>query len=119
MRRLRGHTWPGNVRELENVLTRAIVLARGHAIAEEHISLGIQVSTRGSRSDGPDSDTLDAVIAAHVADVLQRCGGNKSQAARTLSISRSRLARILRKFNLDDGSDEGDLGGLDDEDDDD
>ncbi|MEZ4414995.1 MAG: sigma-54 dependent transcriptional regulator [Gemmatimonadota bacterium] len=119
MRRLKQHSWPGNVRELENVLTRAIVLARGHAIAEEHISLGIQVSSRAKRSEGPDSDTLDAVIAAHVADVLDRCGGNKSQAARTLAISRSRLARILRKFNLDDGSDEGDLIGMDDDDDED
>ena len=105
MKRLQQHSWPGNVRELENVLTRAIVLARGHAIGEDHISIGMPVSSRTRKPEGPASDTLDSVIAAHVDDVLTRCGGNKSQAARTLAISRSRLARILRKFNLDDGAD--------------
>ncbi len=102
MKRLRQHSWPGNVRELENVLTRAIVLARGHAIGEDHISIGLTLANPSRRTVGPTSDTLDSVIAAHVADVLARCGGNKSQAARTLAISRSRLARILRKFHLDE-----------------
>jgi DNA-binding NtrC family response regulator len=34
---LSGHRWPGNVRELRNVLERALILARGAAIAPEHL----------------------------------------------------------------------------------
>jgi two-component system response regulator AtoC len=112
MRQLMQHPWPGNVRELENVLTRATVLTRGPVIDEEHISLGFDFSGRGRRTSGPGSDTLEAVIGAHVLDVLERSGGNKSQAARTLEISRSRLARILGKLS---GEDEGGPGAGDDD----
>jgi len=35
--KLRGHLWPGNVRELENVIQRALLLAEGQVIDEEHI----------------------------------------------------------------------------------
>src|SRR6185295_4825854 len=38
-RRLLAHRWPGNVRELENAILRALVLARGAAIGEEHFEL--------------------------------------------------------------------------------
>ena len=101
MARLEGHHWPGNVRELHNVLTRATVLTRGAAIGEEHIALGIDPLPR-RRLDSVEvtGDTLDDVVAAHVAKVLADCAGNKSKAARTLAISRSRLARIIKRFGL-------------------
>jgi len=120
MRILEGHDWPGNVRELENVLTRATVVARGSAITEDHLVLGLRSAPRSPESDPtvPDGDTLDAVIAAHVARVLIKTDGNKSQAARVLEISRSRLARIIRKFNLAEDDDD-DLGGDDYDGDDD
>ena len=101
MRALLAHHWPGNVRELQNVLTRAAVLTRGLAIGDEHITLGIDpLPRRTPESDVAQGETLDAVIASHVAKILDKCGGNKSQAARTLAISRSRLARIIKRFEL-------------------
>ncbi len=108
MRRLQGHHWPGNVRELQNVLTRATVLTRGVAIGEEHIALGIDPLPKRSLDPAvPAGDTLDAVVAAHVAKVLRDSGGNKSRASRTLAISRSRLARIIKRFNLDGADEQG------------
>ncbi len=106
MDRLTRHGWPGNVRELENVLTRAIVLARGAAIADEHIVLGMD-RRQGTPLPEAAGDTLDAVIQAHVRRILDRTGGNKSQASRTLGISRSRLARILDRSDMGDESLEG------------
>ena len=102
MDRLISHGWPGNVRELENVLTRATVLARGAAISDEHIILGMDHT--GDAAEPPDAagDTLDSVIQAHVLRVLERTGGNKSQASRVLGISRSRLARILDRSGDDE-----------------
>ncbi len=111
MRLLEEHEWPGNVRELDNVLTRAAVLARGPAITEDHLALGVSRRVGRDADDPtvPTGDTLDAVVAAHVARVLQRTQNNKSQAARTLEISRSRLARIIRKFELENGASGGDM----------
>ena len=119
MKRLMEYDWPGNVRELENALTRAAILARGAAIGPEHLSLGVDFvmpdgrrdDRRGdkkvekARKDGaadlPEDLTLDAAISRHVQDVLQHTQGNKSETARLLGISRSRLQRYVEKFHLD------------------
>ncbi len=119
MARLTAYDWPGNVRELENALTRAAILARGSAIGPEHISLGVDYPGRGAKSFGapappapgteeeeaaPASDedlSLDAVISHHVQRVLKHADGNKSETARLLGISRSRLQRYVDKFELE------------------
>ncbi|MEK9502088.1 sigma-54-dependent transcriptional regulator [Gaopeijia maritima] len=107
MRRLLAHDWPGNVRELENALTRAAVLARGAAIDEEHLVLGLDSDadgvTGGARASGrddPDDLSLDSAIRRHVQVVLHRTDGNKSETARVLGISRSRLQRYVDRFDL-------------------
>jgi two-component system response regulator AtoC len=58
--RLRGHRWPGNVRELENVLERAVILARGPRITPELIALGapgaeLQTGAPGAEAAGADA----------------------------------------------------------------
>ncbi len=111
MKRLAEYDWPGNVRELENVLTRAAILARGATIGPEHLSMGTALAMAanpGSEApapepSGPPDLTVGAVIADHVEKVLEQTGGNKSESARLLGISRSRLARIIEKHDLDVG----------------
>ena len=51
--------------------------------------------------NGPDW-TLDGAIGRQVLRVLKHTGWNKSEAARLLKISRSRLARLIEKFQLED-----------------
>jgi DNA-binding NtrC family response regulator len=46
--------------------------------------------------------TLDGAIGRQVLRVLEHAGWNKSEAARLLKISRSRLARLIEKFDLED-----------------
>ena len=53
-----------------------------------------------AEGDGPDW-TLDGAIGRQVLRVLGHTGWNKSEAARLLQISRSRLARLLEKFELE------------------
>jgi two-component system response regulator AtoC len=98
MRLLEEYDWPGNVRELENVLTRAVVLARGPVIDRELISLDAP-ALRDSEKE-PEDSTLEAVEAAHVQRILDRTGGNKREAARVLGISRPRLDRLIEKHEL-------------------
>jgi DNA-binding NtrC family response regulator len=92
---LLSYNWPGNVRELENLLTHALVLARGDVIRPEHLLLG-NVPT----DERQELLTLDAVEAAHIERVLSATGGSKANAARTLGISRPRLDRLLKKHGL-------------------
>ncbi|MBW3534958.1 MAG: sigma-54 dependent transcriptional regulator [Gemmatimonadetes bacterium] len=126
MKKLMAYDWPGNVRELENALTRAAILARGTGIGPEHLSLGVDYPGRGAKSfgaaapkdadeepeetgaeeaagaPGPDEDlSLDDVISEHIQRVLRRTDGNKSETARLLGISRSRLQRYVDKFELE------------------
>jgi DNA-binding NtrC family response regulator len=99
VRLLGSYSWPGNVRELENVLTRAVVLARGGVIREEHVGL-FPAPPAEPEPDSADQDTLAAAEARHVQQVLDRCGGNKRKTARTLGITRPRLERIIERHGL-------------------
>jgi DNA-binding NtrC family response regulator len=118
MAKLMAYDWPGNVRELENALTRAAITARGAAIGAEHLTLGMDYAGRGARAPEPESAgagsngrgssgdlseaelDLEHVISLHVRRVLERTAGNKSETARLLGISRSRLQRYVDKFKL-------------------
>jgi len=122
MKALQAYDWPGNVRELENAITRACILARGATLGLEHLRLGSDRPEiaqgderryelgRGPgipggaafRPEGGEPDwTLDGAIARQVHRVLDHTGWNKSEAARLLKISRSRLARLLEKSGVD------------------
>ena len=89
------YAWPGNVRELENCLTHALVLARGDVIRAEHIVL----APNAGQPEGK-VPSLDDVERDHVERVMAITGGRKTEAARTLGVSRPRLDRLLAKFGL-------------------
>ena len=122
MKALEAYDWPGNVRELENAITRACILARGATLGLEHLRLGSdrpevggeenvhdlsrgRWAPSGFTGDGGPDWTLAGAISRQVHRVLVHTGGNKSEAARLLQISRSRLARLLEKSDLDSPED--------------
>ena len=99
MQLLQEHAWPGNVREMENAITRAALLAHGPALSPEHFALQGPASPRASHAGGEDEiGTLAQAQRRHVERVLAHTGGNKSQAARILGISRPRLDRLLAQY---------------------
>ena len=93
MRALMEREWPGNIRELRNVIERAVLLADTATIDASHLEL----ETHAAAAPGgiPFPATLGAVINATVLRTMEACGGNKSESARRLGISRTRLQRIL------------------------
>lgn len=101
MERLTEYAWPGNVRELENALTRAAIVARGPVIGAEHLRLEVEdgAMPRPAAASGA-SELLDGVVEAHVRKVLEAHDGNKTETARALGISRSRLTRLIERFGL-------------------
>jgi len=94
---LRAYAWPGNVRELRNAVERALVLSpRGTLRAEELIPAPPRSSTRSAgRSALPFPATIDVLVRAAAQAMMELAGGNKSEAARRLGISRPRLQRLL------------------------
>jgi Nif-specific regulatory protein len=85
---LRGYHWPGNVRELKNAVERAVVLGQGEEM--EVGDLGLP-SVAASSGMAPALITLKEAEERHIKYVLERCGGNKSQACKVLGIGRATL----------------------------
>ena len=106
---LRRHAWPGNVRQLANALRTACALLDEHetVIAWQHLpddlaqALREESATVGNDSRGGEEDTpapLDLRTASRqtIVRTVNACGGNLSEAARVLGISRNTLYRKLR-----------------------
>ena len=108
---LKSYSWPGNVRELENVMQRAIVLAPEQTVRREDLTLNTQEddgSDIGDVVDIGDYQTTgsferqlrDYKVKLAVAAVREN-NGNKTLAARGLSISRAYLHRLIRLSETD------------------
>jgi len=108
MQLLTAHYWPGNVRELQNVIERACALASGNQLEGSDIQLDSPRNRAGGASDRflPDGMTLDQWEDEMIREALKRAGGNKSQAARLLGLSRNALRYRLSKIGIDDNEGE-------------
>ena len=92
MARLTRHDWPGNVRELRNVIERTLMLGE---LAEETLSRNGRRVNQATDASYPLDWTLEQVKDHHMRRVLDDAGGNKSEAARRLGVSRKTLERRL------------------------
>ncbi|RJX33413.1 MAG: sigma-54-dependent Fis family transcriptional regulator [Desulfarculus sp.] len=92
------YPWPGNVRELGNAIQRLVVLA-----ARPVIDLADLEAAGTCRLQTGDEAALSLaeVERRHILGTLQRLGGRRSEAARTLGIDRKTLRNKIRKYRLD------------------
>ncbi|WP_242342143.1 sigma-54-dependent transcriptional regulator [Anaeromyxobacter terrae] len=103
---LRTADWPGNVRQLENAIARMVALGSSG-------ELGVDAFARapGVRADEPDVEPppegtlslrehLEAVERSLIVKALAATGGNQSEAARRLGVSRSAFIDRLKKYGL-------------------
>jgi len=106
MEKLMAYHWPGNVRELENVIERSLVMARGTELDAADIKLESGAPRPKPQNDGnvhflPDGMTLDQYEQELIREALKRAGGNKSQAARLLGLTRNALRYRLTQMGLE------------------
>jgi len=103
MDRLLRHDWPGNIRELMNTIERAIVLARSDYLDETLIAPASRGPGEGYGPKGDDvqeAGSLEEVERATILRTLEQAGGNKSEAARRLRITRRTLHQKLKKYGM-------------------
>jgi two-component system response regulator HydG len=100
MDRMLKHSWPGNVRELENAVERAVVLALGEYIGERELPPQLSgASGEIGRPDGGFANmTLEELERLAILDAMDATGGNKSEAARRLGITRKTLHSKMTKY---------------------
>ena len=116
------HTWPGNVRELANTIQKAVIFNRGAPIGIKEISQAIGADTAAEKSPPGEWDqvlrdwirreilanpqdnlfdvNVDRFASILVSETLNLTGGNRSQAAKMLGLSRPTLHSKIEKYRL-------------------
>jgi len=104
---LMDYHWPGNVRELENILQRSVTLCSGATLDVADIQFDSARSRRSVDREPvlPEGTTLDQWEQEIIREALKRAGGNKSQAARALGLSRNALRYRLSQMGVSDPAD--------------
>ena len=110
---LEQYAWPGNVRELQNVIERACVLAEGETIAVRDLPAHLRVPQPGAKGmlSSPvagqslplkeaKAQWITQLEAVYLAQVLDRHGGNVSQAAKAAGIDRKTFHRLINKYRI-------------------
>lgn len=99
--------WEGNVRELENVIERAVVLARGELIETADLPQASQGDVEsfmaGVQASGA-LPTIEELEKRYMKFVLEKTGGKKEKAAQVLGINRRTLYRKEREYGFIDDS---------------
>ncbi len=97
------YQWPGNVRELENIMEKAVLLARGKWITPS--DLGLKGTTLGPFYNRVSDElsikrTTRELEKSLIRQALIKTGGNKSQAARLLELSRPMLLLKIKEYGI-------------------
>jgi len=105
LERLNTYSWPGNVRELENLIERMVIMRRSNTLTVKDLPADF---------DQPVPDDPDIEMTGHltfheaeeklVRDALDKCGWNKSKAAKYLNIPRHVLLYRMKKFQIREDS---------------
>ncbi len=94
---IESYAWPGNVRELENKIKRAVILEDGDMISAK--ALELEVKAELPRLDSINLKQAREVLEKQLlARALSQFGGNISQAAEELGVSRPTLYSMMKKY---------------------
>lgn len=97
---LSGHGWPGNVRELRLRVHRAARTGAGAKLSAADLFGTMEVETRDPKAGTPALGTLEEVERAHIARVLEICGGDTQRAAQMLGLARSTIYKKIGDYGL-------------------
>jgi len=94
------YAWPGNVRELDNMIRRAVVLADGQAIEVWHLPAKLREGFEPTQASRSYEEEMREFKRRLVLRTLQKCDGNKAEAARVLGLARGYLHRLIHDLKI-------------------
>lgn len=92
--KLKAHLWEGNIRELQNAMETAVIMCDSDIITTDHIEL------HTSQRPLNESQTLEEMERQTIANAIAQCGGNLSQVALQLGITRQTLYNKIKRYGL-------------------
>jgi len=106
MRILMDYEWPGNVRELENAMERGVVLSTSKTIPADLLPASLTGSTYSAsildhRPDASLFDLMEEIERRIIADRLERCHWNQTEAAEYFKIPLSTLNQKIKRLNVE------------------
>lgn len=102
-RRLMEHPWSGNIRELQHTIEKSVILSDGEELQAEMLQLSTIAQSSAetvSQEDQVTFQTLDEMECSMVKRAIDQCGGNLSQAASLLGITRQTLYNKMKRYGL-------------------
>ena len=97
MRKLIQHGWPGNIRELENTMECAAAITQEDTINEDLI---LTTKTVRHSQQRPLKEAKEEFERDYLTQILEKAGGNISEAAKLAGKYRADLYELLKKHNL-------------------
>ena len=97
------YVYPGNVRELQNIIERAVVMARGDVVTKNDLSLEgqeMQSAAESLPSGTTLSEQVEDLEKKAIAEALQQANGIQSRAADILGLTERNLRYKLKKYGL-------------------
>ncbi len=97
------HEWPGNVRELENLVERAVILARGDVVTPDEFPAalaGVESAVPEDHAAAPTARTIKDMEREMIVRTLEETGGNRTRTAEILGISRRTLQLKLKAYGI-------------------
>src|SRR3984885_4846729 len=106
LRPLMSYSWPGNVRELENVIERAVVLSSGSDITidllpDNLLGRGSSLTLHDPPTDASLFEIVEDLERRVIADMLERCNWNQTEAAERFHVPLSTLNQKIRRLNIE------------------
>lgn len=99
------YSWPGNVRELRTAVEHAVVFCRGEKVGLRDLPTtvreGISQLADASTPLVQNTMTIEEAEKQLIARALKECGGNRTEAAKKIGVSRRTLHRKLHEYHLE------------------
>ncbi|MDJ0621320.1 MAG: sigma 54-interacting transcriptional regulator [Desulfocapsaceae bacterium] len=94
------YSWPGNVRELKSAFEYAFVTCTEDTIKPKHLPPDLHTTSVKNITSAPVKLSLDEQKKSALEEALRQAGGNKSEAARILGVSRVTVWNQMHRYGI-------------------
>jgi DNA-binding NtrC family response regulator len=105
LRLMMDYEWPGNVRELENAMERGVVLSNGPTLTPDLLPAQLRGNTYSTalleqKTDASLFDVMEDIERRIIADRLERCNWNQTEASEYFRVPLSTLNQKIKRLNI-------------------